>query len=134
MADIDEPYPEWLAELFDAVAGCFEAESSMGPLAMHFSEEKGVCKVCISPTPIELVGEPGDEALVAPWFTLDLERLRSNFDAIAALGWNTDGLNVTGGCPHVFVEGVFQRRNVFLQILACAPDVEEPGIVQYYHE
>ena len=40
--------------------------------------------------------------------------------------WNALGLNGSQG-PHVYVEGVFQGREVYLQVLAYAPTDEEPG-------
>ena len=46
---------------------------------------------------------------------------------MVAFGWNALGLNDPDG-PHVYVEGVFRGREVFLQVLAYAPEGEEPGL------
>jgi len=37
------------------------------------------------------------------------------------------GLNWPEG-PHIYVEGVFQGREVYLQVLAYAPEDEKPGL------
>ena len=76
---------------------------------------------------MELVGGAHDGEVVAPDFTLDLEQLRSAFETIAAFGWNALGLYGPAG-PHVHVEGIYQGREVYLQILAHAPADEEPGL------
>ena len=113
--------------MLEAVSACVEADSPMGPLGLRYREEDGFWGVGIYPTPVELVGGVHDETLVAPGFSLDLEQLRSAFDAIVAFGWNALGLHDPDG-PHVYVEGVYQGREVFLQVLARAPEDEEPGM------
>jgi hypothetical protein len=74
-----------------------------------------------------LVGGAHDGDVVAPGFALDLEQLRQEFDSVVAFGWNALGLNWTEG-PHVHIEGVFRGREVFLQVLAYAPEGEGPGL------
>jgi hypothetical protein len=113
--------------LQDAVAACVEADSPMGPLGLRYWEEDGFWEVWIYPTPVELVGGAHDGAVVVPGFRLDLEQLRQEFTSVAAFGWNALGLNYPEG-PHVYVEGVFRGREVYLQVLACAPEGEEPGL------
>lgn len=54
-------------------------------------------------------------------------RLRAEFDSIAALGWNSLGLNLPEG-PYIYVEGAFQGRKVYLQVLAYALEGEKPGL------
>jgi hypothetical protein len=46
---------------------------------------------------------------------------------VVALAWNALGLNDPEG-PHISVEGVFEGREVYLQVLAYAPEGEEPGL------
>ena len=117
----------WLDDLLDAVSACVEAQSPMGPLGLRYHEEDGFWDVTVHPTPVELVGGRHDGEVVAPDFTLDLEQLRAAFDAVVAFGWNALGLNDPEG-PYVYVEGVFDGREVYLQVLAYAPEDEEPGL------
>ena len=117
----------WLGLLLDDVAACIEADSPMGPLGLRSREAEGLWDVCVYPTPVELVGGAHDGAVVTPGFRLDLEQLRAAFDAVTAFDWNALGLTRPEG-PHVAVEGVFRGREVFLQVLAYAPDDEEPGL------
>ena len=79
------------------------------------------------PTPVELVGGAVDGEVVAPGFTLDVEELRAAFDRIEALVWHSLGFPHDEG-PRLVVEGVLQGRKVFLQVLAYAPEDEEPGM------
>ena len=99
----------------------------MGPLGLRYQEEESFWEVWIYPTPVELVGGAHDGAMVVPGLRLDLEQLRQEFDSIVALGWDALGLNWPEG-PHVFIEGVFRGREVCLQVLANAPEDEEPGL------
>ena len=124
-ADFDDT--AWLDDLLEAVAGCAEAGSPMGPLGLRHREEEGFWEVWIYPTPVELVGGAHDGAVVAPDFCLDLERLRSTFEVVADFGWNALGLHCPEG-PYVHVEGVYRGREVYLQVLAQAPHDEEPGL------
>jgi hypothetical protein len=125
--DEDGDEEDWLDLLQDAVAACVEADSPMGPLGLRYREEDGFWEVWVYPTPVELVGGAHDGAVVEPGFSLDLEQLRAAFESISDFGWNALGLNDPDG-PHVYVEGIFRGREVFLQVLAHAPEGEEPGL------
>jgi len=118
---------DWLNLLDDAVSSCVEADSPMGPLGLRYWEEEGFWDIWVYPTPVELVGGAHDGTVVVPGFQLDLEQLRQEFDSITEFGWNSLGLNWPEG-PHVYVEGVFQGREVYLQVLAYAPEDEAPGL------
>jgi hypothetical protein len=119
--------PEWLDDLLDAVAACVQADSPTGPLGLRYREEDGSWEVWVYPTPVELVGGAHDGEVVLPGFSLDLEQLRAAFDSVTALAWEALGLNDPDG-PHVAVEGVFGGREVWLRVLAQAPEDEEPGL------
>ena len=122
----DDENPDWLDDLLDTVAGCVEADSPMGPLGLRYREEDGFWEISVCPTAVELVGGAHDGEVVAPGFSLDLEQLRAAFASVAAFGWNALGLNCPEG-PYVSVEGVYQGRQVYLQVLAYAPEDEAPG-------
>ncbi len=125
--DDDDEETDWLDQLLAAVVACVEAHSAMGPLGMRYREEEGFWEVWVYPTPVELVGGRHDGEIVVPGFTLDLEQLRAAFDSVAAFGWNSLGLNSDEG-PCVSIEGHFQGREIFLQVLAHFPEGEEPGL------
>lgn len=124
---LEQVEERWLLDLFDSVTASFEAQSPMGSPGMRYHEEEGFWEVCIFPTPVELIGGAHDGDIVEPEFTVDLEQLRSAFDSITAFAWTALGLNFEEG-PHVSVEGVYRERQIFLQILAHAPEDEEPGL------
>jgi hypothetical protein len=63
---------------------------------------------------------------VAPGFSLDLEGLRSLFGRVDDFSWQAFGRGYDDG-PQVSIEGAYQGHESFLQVLAYAPDVEEPG-------
>jgi hypothetical protein len=118
----------WLDALREAVADSIEPESLIRPpLDLRYHQEQGFWDVCVYATPFELVGGARDGDIVAPGFHVDLEQLRSTFDTITASGWNALGLTSVEG-PYVYLEGTFQGREVYLQVLATAPDDEQPGL------
>jgi hypothetical protein len=94
---------------------------------MRYREEEGFWDVWVFPTPVELVGGAHDGAVVVPGFSLDLEELQAVFDEVVAFVWNALGLNYPEG-SYVSIEGVFQGRELYLQVLARAPEDEEPGL------
>jgi hypothetical protein len=125
--DDDSEDDAWLDELLEALVGCVQADSPMGPLGLRYWEEEGFWEVWVYPTPVELVGGRHDGEIVVPGFSIDLEQLRELFESVVAFGWNALGLNWPEG-PHIYIEGVFQGREIWLQVLAYAPNDEEPGL------
>ena len=119
--------PAWLDELVEAVAGCLSADGPMGPLGFRHGEEEGFWELVVYPTPVELLGGAHDGAVVAPGFTLDLEGLRAAFDRVDDFGWDALGLHDADG-PHVRVGGEYRGREVWLRVLAQAPEDEDPGM------
>lgn len=120
--------PGWLADLAESVAAQMTGESPSGPLGFRYSDEgDGFWEINIYPTPVELIGGPDDGEIVDPGYHLDLEGLRCCFDKIVDFGWDPLGLNTPEG-PRIWLEGVYQHHDVFLQILATAPADEEPGL------
>ncbi len=117
----------WLDRLVRAVAESTLADGPMGPLGCRWREEDDFWEVEVYPTPVELVGGAVDGEVVAPGFTLDVEQLRAAFDQIEALEWQSLGFPGDEG-PRLVIEGIYQGRAVFLQVLAYAPDDEEPSI------
>ena len=117
----------WLGELVEAVAATMTADSATGPLGFRHHEDAGCRIVRVYPRPVELVGGAVDGEVVAPGFSLDLEELRALFERVDACTWQALGLNEDEG-PCVLIEGLYQGHEVLLQVLAYAPDDEEPGL------
>jgi len=117
----------WLRRLVGVVAHCMTADSPMGPLGYRYGEDEGCWKIDVYPKPVELVGGAEDGEIVAPGFSLHLEELRAEFEQIAACSWQSLGYP-DGEGPHVSIEGVYQGHEVFVQVLAYAPEDEEPGM------
>ncbi|MHB8900034.1 MAG: hypothetical protein ACYC6Y_14900 [Thermoguttaceae bacterium] len=117
----------WLDRLVNAVADATLADGPMGPLGCRYREEDDFWEVDVYPTPLELVGGATDGEVVAPPFTFDVEQLRTAFDRIEALVWQSQGFPNDEG-PRLIIEGAYRGRGVYLQVLAYAPEDEEPAI------
>jgi hypothetical protein len=118
--------PAWLESLVEAVAGGMTAQAP-GPLGFRYGEEEGAWEVLVYPLPVEMVGGAHDGGVVSPGFSLDLEGLRSLFGRVDAFAWDAHGLGPDDG-PSVSIEGLYQGHEVWLRVLAFAPDDEEPGM------
>jgi hypothetical protein len=114
--------------LVDAIGECIVADGPLGPIAVRYREEEGCWEIEMYPRPVELVGGAADGALVDPGYSLDLLQLHNVFEAVSDLTWNTCG-DLDGEPPYVSAEGMYQGRQVFLRLLAAAPEEdEEPGM------
>ena len=121
----DSDVPPWLDHLVETVAANMETMGAAGPLAFQYGEEDGIWDVVLYPTRVELVGGALDGEVVEPGFSLDLEGLRAAFKDVVALTWNSMGYQEG---PYISIEGKCQGHHVFLQVLAYAPEDEEPGM------
>jgi hypothetical protein len=92
------------------------ADSAMGPLRYRYGQDEDLWLIDVYWTPVALIGGPADGEIVDPGFSLDLEELRGVFDEVRALSWQSLGFPGGDG-PHVAVEGVYQGREVYVQIL-----------------
>ena len=99
----------------------------MGPLGFRWRDEEDFWEIDAYPTLVELIGGAADGAVVTPGFSLDLEQLRLAFEQVEDLGWNALGWP-DGDGPFIWIEGVYQGHDVFLRVLAEAPEGEEPRV------
>jgi len=121
--------PSWMETLIDVVLGCLEVHTLMGPLGFRFEEENGLWAITAYPTPVELSGGAVDGMVVSPGFSLELEPLFAAFEEISDMRWSVYryGLHDSDG-PELSIEGVYEGHEVYLRVLAEAPEDEEPGI------
>ena len=90
---------------------------------------EGRVEIVIYPTPVELKGGIVEGTVVFPGFSLDLHQLISVFDRVDEINWRAHGFGPWDhDGPHISIEGTYQKHNVWLQVLAEAPDDAEPGM------
>lgn len=119
--------PDWMYDLLEVVAGSMESLSGPNPVGFMYGEEAGFWDIAIYPKSVEVVGGREDGEILAPGFSLDLEGLRAEFERVDGVSWQSLG-SPGGEGPHVSIEGAFRGHEVFLQVLAYAPDDTEPGM------
>src|SRR5262249_46277330 len=98
-----------------------------GRLGLRYREEEGAWEVLVYQVPVELVGGRHDGEVVSPGFTLDLEQVRSAFTRVEDLSWQAHPLGEGAEGPCVSGEGRYAGQEVWLRVLAFAPDDEEAG-------
>jgi len=125
-AESDTPFL-WVKQVVEAVAEHMTADSPMGPLGYRYGQDEGFWEIDVYATPVELIGGAVDGEVVVPGFSLDLEGLRAAFEVITDFGWQSLGFSQTEG-PRVWIEGTFRGKELLLQVLAYAPEDEEPGM------
>jgi hypothetical protein len=91
----------------------------------RYRQEDGFWEVLIYLQPVELIGGAEDAEIVSPGFSLDLDGLRGVFDQVHDFAWLAVGLNYDEG-PRVSIEGTYKGHEVFVQVLAYAPEDEGP--------
>jgi len=85
-------------------------------------------EIAVYSTPGEVVGGAEDGAIIIPGFSLDVQELISAFEEVVDLHWRSQSFGPRDNLgPHVSIEGVYQGHGVWLQVLAEAPEDEEPG-------
>ncbi len=119
--------PDWAYDLLEIVAGNMESLSGPNPVGFLYREEAGFWDIAIYPKSVEVVGGPEDGEILAPGFSLDLEGLRAEFERVDGVSWQSLGYP-SGEGPHVSIEGTYRGHELFLQVLAYAPEDTEPGM------
>jgi hypothetical protein len=120
--------PQWLMSLVDAVGNRMEPHSATGPLAFRWRQEGDFWEIAVYYTPGEVIGGAEDGAVIVPGFSLHLQELISAFEKVTGASWCSQsfGPHDSRGA-HISIEGVYQGHEVWLQVLAEAPEDEEPG-------
>jgi len=120
--------PQWLVSLVDAVGHRMEPHSATGPLAFRWRQEGDFWEIAVYYTPGEVIGGAEDGAVIVPGFSLHVQELISAFEKVTGASWCSQsfGPHDSRGA-HISIEGVYQGHEVWLQVLAEAPDDEEPG-------
>ncbi len=119
--------PAWMEPLVEVVANAMTAHYMPGPLGLRYREEDGSWDVLVYPQRMELVGGRHDGDVVSPGFSLDLEQVRKVFTRVDGLFWQAHPLSEQDGGPYVSIEGEYAGREVWLRILAFAPEDEGPA-------
>ena len=120
---------EWLNSLVDDVFSCIEAHNPMGPLEFRYRKEEDFWEIVIYPTPVELKGGIVEGTVVSSGFSLDLQQLISVLDRVDEMNWRAHGFGPWDhDGPHISIGGIYQKHNIWLQVLAEAPDDVKPGM------
>ena len=121
--------PGWIDALVDVVAGCLEPHSFMGPLGLYYEEEEGFWTITVFPCLVELLGDAADTEVLAPAFSMDLKPLWSAFEDVVEIHWNAHPFGPDGDdSAYITVEGHYQGHEIWLRVLAEAPEGEKPAI------
>jgi hypothetical protein len=120
--------PAWLTSLVEVVADAMTSHGVPGPLGFRYREEDGAWDVLVHPLPVELVGGAHDGGVVSPCFALDLEQVRSAFTRVDDVAWTAHAAGPEDEGPCISWEGEYDGHEVWLRVLAFAPDDEEPGM------
>ena len=123
--------PAWLEALVELVAKAIEGHDTMGPFGYRYRQEDDQgWAILLYPTPIELLDAAEEErTLASPGFSLDIHQLQGVFEDVHELYWNAHGFDPRGlDGPSILIEGSYENHNVYLEVLAYAPEDEPPGM------
>ena len=119
--------PDWMDALVRTVSEAMTAHAMPGPVGLRYREEDESWDLLVYPLPLELVGGKDDGDVVAPAFSLDLEQVRTVFTRVDDLFWQAHSVGEQDDGPYVSIEGEYAGRQVWLRVLAYAPDGEMAG-------
>jgi hypothetical protein len=120
--------PQWLEALVEVVTDAMTGHSVPGPVGFRYREEDGCWELLVYQLPVELLGGQHDGEVVFSGYWLDLEVVRSAFTRVDAVSWQAHSMSDQDEGPYVSMEGEYAGHEVWLRILAFAPDDEEPGM------
>ena len=120
--------PVWIEALVDIVSECIEPHTFMGPLGFRYREDAAISEISVYPCPIELMGGSEDAEIVSPLFSLNLQPLWTAFEDRVEFRWHAHSVGPHDYGAYIAVEGRYEGHDVWLQILAEAPDDEEPAM------
>jgi hypothetical protein len=119
--------PAWMDDLVRAVSEAMTAHALPGPVGLRYSQEEGEWNMVVYPLPLELVGGRHDGEVVSPGFCLDLGQVLSAFTRVDDLYWQAHSGGDQDAAPYISIEGEYTGQQVWLRVLAFAPDDEGPG-------
>ena len=120
--------PQWLVSLVDAVGNCMEFHCALGPLAFRWRQEGDFWEIAVYYTPGEVIGGAEDGAVIVPGFSLHVQELISAFEKVTDVCWCSHSFGPHDSLgPHISIEGVYQGHEMWLQVLAEAPEDEKPA-------
>jgi hypothetical protein len=117
--------PEWLSALADLIAEAIIGVDAPAPLGCHFFHNESVdqWEITLFPGATEIVGGRHDGRVKPSPFALDLARLSWVLNDVERFHWQTHSLGDSDDLgPHVSLEGTYEDHNVWLRILAEAPE------------
>lgn len=118
----------WLERLTDRVCACLHAVDQMPPIGCHYCVDHQTWEVSLFLSPTEIIGGQHDGERISCLYMLDMLELLHIFDVVESATWQPHQLNDQDELrAHVAVTGYFEGRQVWLRILADAPERFAPG-------
>lgn len=122
--------PSWLARMTNDVATQMWGVDILAPIGCHyfFNEAVGHWEVTLFVSSTEVVGGARDGQTVTSRFTLDLSQIQGLFDEVTGFHWQAQQLGSEDEIgPHVSLEGKYEGQDVWVRVLASAPNRFEAG-------
>ena len=120
--------PEWLTRLSEHLLGAVIPSDVLAPVGCHYTCVDSIWEVTLFPGATEVVGGAMDGKRCTSRFTLDLATVHGLMSEIGDFYWQTlpyDRNDELG--PHVAIAGKYEDHQVWVRILARAPQRFTPG-------
>lgn len=120
--------PEWLKRLVERVCGCIDLLQDAPPIGCHFAEHDDTWEVTVFVASTEIVGGVHDGRRIPSLFVADLSQVLLVFESVESCGWQPHRVDKEDELgAHVAIHGQFEGHQVWLRILAEAPEKFEAG-------
>ncbi|MCA9060857.1 MAG: hypothetical protein KDA96_20080 [Planctomycetaceae bacterium] len=117
--------PTWLRWFANDCSRGFAGGCALAPVGCHFyfDDEAERWEVTLFISRTEVVGGPMDGRTLPAGVIVDIQRVTSSFDSVSEVCWQAERLADTDDLGnHVSVTGIARGHQVWLRILANAPD------------
>lgn len=115
--------PEWLNQFVNAVTECICPHDVLSPLGCHFQHLDDIWEITLFASKTEVVGGPQDGLSYNSGFNIEVFALTKIFSEVETVSWQSQKIGPTDELgSHLSVEGIYDRKRIWLRITSNAPD------------
>lgn len=120
---MSDPLPPAIKHFVDTVCQAIDTFSDSVEIGCHVNHDSEVCELSVFPLTQEIVGGPDDGRQLKPAFSLDVMPVVLAFEQVNSVRWqNAPFADDDELGNHIVVEGEIDGQQVWVNMLAQAPD------------
>ena len=114
--------PHWLSTFANSVAAHIYSFDDLSPLGCHFQKVDHVWEVTVFASHTEIVGGSRDGRILQSSFTVDIQKILDEFSHVESVTWQSQTIDRQDELgAHLAIEGRHEDKNIWLRVIAKAP-------------